>query len=76
MPQCIQSRRCVSRPGGVSVDYVCEQCGLCGALCVSDWGYIAALCEGCMHDRKNYLKLPCGEQREGGAPSGETATAG
>ena len=30
-------------------------------LCVSDWGYIAALCETCLKDRKNYLRLPhCG----------------
>jgi hypothetical protein len=40
------------------MDYICEQCGESGALCVSDWGYIAALCDGCLRDRKNYLKLP------------------
>ena len=40
------------------MDYTCEQCGETGALCVSDWGYIAALCDTCLRDRKNYLKLP------------------
>ena len=38
--------------------YACEQCGESGALCVSDWGYIAALCDLCLRDRQNYLKLP------------------
>jgi hypothetical protein len=51
----------------VNVDYACEQCGRSAALCVSDWGYIAALCDRCMHDRKNYLKLPVSEQRESAA---------
>ena len=40
------------------MEYTCEQCGSTAALCVSDWGYIAALCDTCMRDRKNYLKLP------------------
>jgi hypothetical protein len=40
------------------MSYTCEQCGETGALCVSDWGYIAALCDTCLTDRKNYLKLP------------------
>jgi hypothetical protein len=43
------------------MDYTCEQCGDHGALCVSDWGYIAALCDICLRDRKNYLKLPGGD---------------
>ena len=38
--------------------YICEQCGRSGALCVSDWGYIAALCDACLRDREHYLKLP------------------
>ena len=46
------------------MSYACEQCGERGALCVSDWGYIAALCEACRRDRKNYLKLPGGEPTE------------
>jgi hypothetical protein len=40
------------------VAYTCEQCGRSGALCVSDWGYIAALCDACLRDRQHYLKLP------------------
>ena len=40
------------------MEYVCEQCGEGAALCVSDWGYIAALCDRCLKDRSNYLKLP------------------
>ena len=40
------------------MEYVCEQCGEGAALCVSDWGYIAALCDQCLKDRSNYLKLP------------------
>jgi len=43
------------------MDYVCEQCGKSGALCVSDWGYIAALCDTCLHGREHYLKLPGGD---------------
>jgi hypothetical protein len=39
-------------------DYTCEQCGNGAMLCVSDWGYIAALCDQCLGTRKNYLKLP------------------
>jgi hypothetical protein len=46
------------------MNYTCEQCGETGALCVSDWGYIAALCDTCLRDRKNYLKLPGGEVAE------------
>lgn len=46
------------------MSYACEQCGAAGALCVSDWGYIAALCDGCLRDRKNYLKLPGSEPAE------------
>jgi hypothetical protein len=71
----IQQRPGVARLEGASVDYACEQCGRSGALCVSDWGYIAALCEGCMRDRKNYLKLPCSEQVEGSMPPSEAAAA-
>ncbi|HEX2830674.1 MAG TPA: hypothetical protein VHP37_30330 [Burkholderiales bacterium] len=50
------------------MDYACEQCGQSGALCVSDWGYIAALCDRCLRDRKNYLKLP----GSGAAPAAKT----
>ena len=38
--------------------YTCEQCGGEATLCVSDWGYIAALCDACRKDRKSYFKLP------------------
>jgi NMD protein affecting ribosome stability and mRNA decay len=63
------------RRAGVSVDYVCEQCGRSAALCVSDWGYIAALCEDCMRDRKSYLKLPGRERRESGPPPADRGAA-
>ena len=46
------------------MDYTCEQCGESAALCVSDWGYIAALCEACLRGRKNYLKLPARDAME------------
>jgi hypothetical protein len=46
------------------MDYTCEQCGGSAALCVSDWGYIAALCDVCLRERKNYLKLPGSEAAE------------
>ena len=50
--------------------YTCEQCGCRAMLCVSDWGYIAALCEICLKERKNYLRLPhCGSP---GEPVGRT----
>ena len=51
------------------MEYVCEQCGEGAALCVSDWGYIAALCDECLKDRRNYLKLPGAESREPGQPA-------
>lgn len=38
--------------------YSCEQCGHEAALCVSDWAYVAALCDDCLKERKTYLKLP------------------
>jgi hypothetical protein len=41
-----------------AVHYQCEQCGHRAALCVSDWGYIAALCDDCLKARTNYVKLP------------------
>ena len=44
-----------------------QQCGESAALCVSDWGYIAALCDTCLRDRKNYLKLPGSDVAEAGA---------
>ena len=50
------------------MDYTCEQCGGHGALCVSDWGYIAALCDNCLRDRKNYLKLPGADAPEASPP--------
>ena len=56
------------------MDYTCEQCGQRGALCVSDWGYIAALCDACLRDRKNYLKLP-GSDRADAAPPAAVASA-
>jgi hypothetical protein len=45
------------------MNYTCEQCGKGAALCVSDWGYIAALCDLCLKERTAYLKLPHGEHR-------------
>lgn len=54
------------------MDYTCEQCGESAALCVSDWGYIAALCDGCMRDRKNYLKLPGSDAGEASAQAPST----
>jgi hypothetical protein len=48
------------------MEYVCEQCGEGAALCVSDWGYIAALCDACLKDRSNYLKLPGADSRDAG----------
>ena len=57
------------------MEYVCEQCGEGAALCVSDWGYIAALCDQCLKDRTNYLKLPGSEGREPGqSASASSAT--
>ena len=38
--------------------YFCEQCAHEATLCVSDWGYIAALCDDCLKERESYLKLP------------------
>ena len=52
------------------MSYACEQCGESAALCVSDWGYIAALCDLCLRDRKNYLKLPGGEPAEVASEAG------
>ena len=54
------------------MDYICEQCGENGALCVSDWGYIAALCDCCLRDRKNYLKLPGSDAAEASAQAAGT----
>jgi hypothetical protein len=51
------------------VESVCEQCGEGAALCVSDWGYIAALCDECLKDRSNYLKLPRADSRDAGQAS-------
>jgi hypothetical protein len=60
----------------LTVDYTCEQCGHSAALCVSDWGYIAALCDVCLRERENYLKLPGSEAAEPAAPrSGSGAAA-
>jgi hypothetical protein len=47
--------------------YECERCGCAGTLCVSDWGYVGALCEQCFDESKNFLKLPAA-QRAGTAP--------
>jgi NMD protein affecting ribosome stability and mRNA decay len=58
----------------VTVNYVCEQCGRSAALCVSDWGYIAALCDRCMHERKNYLKLPGSVESSAKVPAEQAAT--
>ena len=55
------------------MDYVCEQCGERASLCVSDWGYIAALCDRCLKDRTHYLKLP-GSETQGTSESGSAAT--
>ena len=46
------------------MNYTCEQCGERASLCVSDWGYIAALCDQCLKERTAYLKLPQVEPRE------------
>ena len=56
------------------MSYACEQCGESGALCVSDWGYIAALCDACRRDRKNYLKLPGSEPSDDAPQSSAAAT--
>lgn len=47
------------------MEYICEQCGHPAALCVSDWGYIAALCDECRTQRKDDLKLPGGDAHAG-----------
>ena len=57
------------------MSYSCEQCGAAGALCVSDWGYIAALCDICLRDRKNYLKLPGRESTETAPAAAVSASA-
>jgi hypothetical protein len=57
--------------------YTCEQCGNGATLCVSDWGYIAALCDDCLGERRNYMKLPEPSRREGSpvpVNSSETAS--
>ncbi len=41
------------------MEYKCEQCGRAAMLCVSDWGYVGALCDGCLDDSKYFLRLPC-----------------
>lgn len=53
--------------------YTCEQCGNGATLCVSDWGYIAALCDQCLKARSNYLKLPGPNQHEPLAPAASSA---
>ena len=57
------------------MDYTCEQCGEDGALCVSDWGYIAALCDTCRRGRKNYLKLPGSDNADSSQPGAASTTA-
>jgi hypothetical protein len=57
------------------VDYTCEDCGGSAALCVSDWGYIAALCDACLGHRKNYLKLPGSEAEPAAQHSASGAPA-
>jgi hypothetical protein len=53
--------------------YSCEQCGSGATLCVSDWGYIAAFCDECLKERRNYMKLPGADHHEQGAqPSSST----
>jgi hypothetical protein len=49
------------------MEYKCERCGRPAMLCVSDWGYVGALCEQCLDDSKHFLRLP-GVQRAGTAP--------
>jgi hypothetical protein len=44
--------------------YTCEQCGKRATLCVSDWGYIAALCDDCLKGRRTYMKLPGPERHD------------
>ena len=46
--------------------YICEQCGHSGALCVSAWGYVAALCDECLRERDSYVKLPALEPEASG----------
>ena len=53
--------------------YTCEQCGNGATLCVSDWGYIAALCDQCLGQRSNYLKLP-GPGRQDALGQAESST--
>ena len=55
--------------------YSCEQCGHEAALCVSDWAYVAALCDDCLKARKTYLKLP-DPQMETGSRTPPLAAAG
>ena len=57
------------------MEYVCEQCGEGAALCVSDWGYIAALCDQCLKARTNYLKLPGAESRESQSASASASSS-
>jgi hypothetical protein len=55
------------------MDYKCEQCGDAAALCVSDWGYIAALCDDCLKERTAYLKLPSARVRDGSCDASATS---
>jgi hypothetical protein len=40
------------------MEYKCERCGCAAMLCVSDWGYVGALCDQCLDASKHFLKLP------------------
>jgi hypothetical protein len=40
------------------MEYKCERCGRAAMLCVSDWGYVGALCDQCLDDSKHFLRLP------------------
>jgi hypothetical protein len=46
------------------MEYKCERCGRAAMLCVSDWGYVGALCDQCLDDSKHFLRLPKGQRTE------------
>lgn len=57
------------------MEYKCERCGCTAMLCVSDWGYVGALCERCLDNSKHFLKLPVAQPLEGAAERGADAGA-
>jgi hypothetical protein len=58
----------------MNAEYVCEQCGDSAALCVSGWGYVAALCDRCLSTRQTYFKIPeAGDTHRDGGRIAETS---